>query len=102
LGAIACALRHYHVLRDDDLRFSVDGDLAIVGLHEAVLALHDPALGVGEVLLGLGIRRRGRRSGFPAALAPALGFALRFCSGPLFALDFGRCLRLRLQLELTH
>jgi hypothetical protein len=80
-------------LRDDDLRFGVDGNLGIVGLHEAVLALHDPALGIGEVLLGLGIRRRGGQSGFPAALAPALGFPLRLRSGPLYALSFGRCLR---------
>src|SRR6516165_4402265 len=58
MGAITCALRH--VLRDDDLRFGVDGDLGIVGLHEAVLALHDPALWIGEVLLGFGVRRWGR------------------------------------------
>jgi hypothetical protein len=75
LGAIAGALRH--ILRDDDLRCSVDGDLGILGLHEAVLALQDPALGIGEVLLGFGVRSRGGWSGFPAALAPALGFPLR-------------------------
>src|SRR6516165_11586535 len=86
MGAITCALRH--VLRDDDLRFGVDGDLSIVGLHEPVLALHDPALWIGKVLLGFGVRRRGRRSGFPAAFAPALGFPLR-----LHGAQFGPCSR---------
>src|SRR6516162_6369444 len=98
MGAITCALRY--VLRDDDLRFGVDSDLGIVGLHEAVLALHDPALWIGEVLLGLGVRCRGRRSGFPAAFAPALGFPLRLRSRPLFQLGFGGRLRLRLQFGL--
>jgi hypothetical protein len=60
------------VMGDDDLCFGVDGDLAIIGLYEAVLVLYDPALGLSEILLGLDVwRDRGRR-GRPTAFAPSL------------------------------
>src|SRR6516164_6757776 len=80
--------------------FGVDGDLSVIGLHEAVLALHDPALGIGEVLLGLGVWRWGRRGSFPATFAPSLDFLLLICSRLLLKLGFGRSLGLSLQFGL--
>src|SRR6516165_6247069 len=98
LSAIAPALRH--LMGDDDLGFGIDGDLSVIGLHEAVLALHDPALGIGEVLLGLGVWRWGRRGSFPATFAPSLDFLLLICSRLLLKLGFGRSLGLSLQFGL--
>jgi hypothetical protein len=40
-------------VRDDDLRFSIDGGLGVVALDEAVLAVEDAALRLGEVALRL-------------------------------------------------
>src|SRR5438552_17436532 len=51
---------------DDDLRFSVHGDLRVVGLHEAAFVRavgHDPTVWIGEVALRLGIRFRLPRIG---------------------------------------
>ncbi|MHB8454709.1 MAG: hypothetical protein ACYDDO_08400 [Acidiferrobacterales bacterium] len=54
-------------MRDDDLMFSINRDLGVVVLHEAVAGLQGPAVGIGKIALcsvyqgTVGVGRRWRR-----------------------------------------
>src|SRR5437867_1232280 len=87
-----------HFLRDvggdDDLRFSIHGDLRVVGLHEAAFVRsisHDSAIRIGEValrgILRLRLLRVGDLGWTPAYLLSRFLFLLLPLSNPSFRLS---------------
>src|SRR6266542_4410892 len=87
-------------VRDDDLRFAIDGRLRVIALYESILGFENTAFRIGEVALCLCGRLVGRRRGGLAGLLAALGLAALLLLGLDATLLVGRGLRLGLQLSL--